>query len=143
MATETKAPPEGFVVHEGRSPFMDHNGPFYVKGTGHDLVMGTYITENRINRGGIAHGGFIATLVDSAMGYAYATLTEPPGGAVTINLTIDYAGIAKLGDWVESEVDIQKASGRIVFINVYLVCNGKRIVRASGVFAGPDSPHAD
>ena len=114
MATETKAPPEGFVVHEGRSGFMDHNGPFYVKGTGHDLVMGTYITENRINRGGIAHGGFIATLVDSAMGYAYATLTEPPGGAVTINLTIDYAGIAKLGDWVESEVDIQKASGRIV-----------------------------
>ncbi len=143
MATETKAPPQGFAVHEGRSPFMDHNGPFYVKGSGHDLVMGTYITENRINHGGIAHGGFIATLVDAAMGYAYATLTDPPGGAVTINLTIDYAGIAKLGDWVESEVDIQKSSGRIVFINVYLVCNGKRIVRASGVFAGPDSPHAD
>lgn len=122
---------------------MDHNGPFYVKGAGNDLAMGVYVTENQINHGGIAHGGFIATLVDAAMGYAYATLTDPPGGAVTVNLTIDYAGVARLGDWIESQVDIQKASGRIVFINVYLVCKGKRIVRASGVFAGPDSPIAD
>lgn len=143
MAIELKAPPEGFVPHEGRSPFMDHNGPFYIKGSGRDLVMGTYITENRTNHGGIAHGGFIATLVDAAMGYAYATLSDPPGGAVTINLTIDYAGVANLGDWIESEVEILKSSGRIVFMNVYLVCNGKRIVRASGVFAGPDSPIAD
>ena len=143
MAAETEAPPEGFRVHEGRSPFMDHNGPFYVKGKGETLVMGTYITPRHINHGGIAHGGFIATFVDAAMGYAFATTTDPPGGAVTVSLKIDYAGVAKLGDWVESEVHIQKASGRIIFINVYLVCSGRRIVHASGVFAGPDSPHAD
>ena len=143
MAIDVTAPPEGFVEHIGRSAFMDHNGPFYKKGRGNDLVIGTYVAEHHINSGGVAHGGFIATLVDAAMGYAYATLTDPPGGAVTVNLTIDYAGIAKLGDWVESKVDIQKSSGRIIFMNVFLVCNGKRIVRASGVFAGPDSPIAD
>lgn len=141
--TEVPTLPEGFKRHGARSRFMDHNGPFYVKGTGHDLVMGVYIQEHNLNHGGIAHGGFIASFADAAMGYAYATLTDPPGGAVTVNLTIDYVGIARLGDWVESQVDIQKEKGRIIFINCFLVCNGKRIARANGVFAGPNSPTAD
>ena len=77
-----------------------------------------------------------ATLADAAMGYAFGTLADPPGGGLTINLSIDYTGAAELGDWVESIVDIQKDKGRIKFVNVFLVCNGKRIARASAIFAG-------
>ena len=136
MRAEAQTPPGGFELHEARSAFMDHNGPVYRKGTGHDLVMGTFITEKHANHSGVAHGGFLATLADAAMGYAYATLTDPPGGALTIHLAIDYSGVARLGDWVESKVDIQREEGRIKFLNVFLVCNGKRIARASGIFAG-------
>jgi acyl-coenzyme A thioesterase PaaI-like protein len=136
MATQTQTPPEGFTRHGARSAFMDHNGPFYVKGKGHNLVMGVFVQEHHINHGGVAHGGLLATLADAAMGYAFATLSDPPGGALTINLSIDYIGTARLGDWVESKVDIPKDKGRIKFLNVFLVCNGKRIARASAIFAG-------
>ena len=58
-----------------------------------------------------------------------------PGNAVTSHLSADFAGSAKLGDWVESRVDIQKIGRTLAFANVYLLVDDTRIVRASGVFA--------
>jgi acyl-coenzyme A thioesterase 13 len=58
---------------------------------------------------------------------------------VTVNLNLDFAGSAKVGDWLESRVDIQKQGSRLSFANCYIVAGGQRIVRASAVFlvAGP------
>ena len=53
---------------------------------------------------------------------------------VTASLTIDYAGSAKLGDWIEVTTDIQKVGKRMAFANCYFSVGEKRIVRASGVF---------
>lgn len=134
MAEELQTPPEGFVLLEGRSPFMDHNGPYYTKGIQHDLVMGAFIGEKHINNAGIVHGGFISTFADAAMGYAFATFNDPPRGALTLNLSVDFTGNAGLGDWIESRIELHKAGGRIKFANAYVVVNGKSIARASGVF---------
>jgi acyl-coenzyme A thioesterase 13 len=53
----------------------------------------------------------------------------------TASVTTDFAGGAKVGDWVEAHVDVHKVGGRLAFANCYLVCNGERIVHASAVFA--------
>jgi hypothetical protein len=50
-------------------------------------------------------------------------------------ITTDFAGSARVGDWVEAHVDVHKVGGRMAFANCYIVRDGERIVHASGVFA--------
>jgi acyl-coenzyme A thioesterase PaaI-like protein len=53
---------------------------------------------------------------------------------VTANLSVDFAGSAHIGDWIETTLDIQKIGSRLAFANVYFSVAGERIARASGVF---------
>jgi acyl-coenzyme A thioesterase 13 len=53
---------------------------------------------------------------------------------VTASLSLDLAGSAKIGDWIETSLDIQKIGSRMAFANVYFTLRGERIARASGVF---------
>lgn len=138
MVAETQQPPEGFTPFPKQSPFMERTGPYYVKGAGHDLSVGVFVNEYSVNHGGIAHGGFLATLADAALGYAFITLTDPPTGALTLSMNMDYTGIARVGDWIESRVELHKPDGRIKFANAYFMCNGKSIARASAVYAATE-----
>ena len=143
MAAQIQEPPEGFTLHKSGSPYLDHNGPIYFKGAGHDLAVGVYITEKHVNGVGVAHGGFIATLADVALAGACATVTDPPGGGLTVSLTVDFTGVAILGSWVQSYIEIHKDHGTLKFANVYLICNEKSIARASAVFRGSDYSTAE
>ncbi len=128
--------PEGFhrVQRSRPNPFNELVGPFYVRRDGKEVSLGIRLEERHTNSRGICHGGFFATMADLALGYACAAI----GGHssfVTISLTLDYAGRAVPGDWLHSEVEVQKAGSRIAFANCYLVANGVRVVRASAIFA--------
>jgi acyl-CoA thioesterase FadM len=57
------------------------------------------------------------------------------GSFVTAHLAVDYAGAARIGDWVESKVEIQRVGSRMAFANCYLMAGGEPIVRASAIFA--------
>lgn len=126
--------PEGFAPLFRSSPFLDTLGPIYGKGEGANLIVGLRIAEKHTNARGLAHGGVFATLADIALGYCLAFYTEPPQSLVTTNLTLDFAGGAKLGDWIEVQVDIQKSGSRLAFANAYITVAEQRIVRASAVF---------
>jgi acyl-coenzyme A thioesterase PaaI-like protein len=63
---------------------------------------------------------------------AYAT--DPPALMVTANLSLDFAGTAKVGDWLETRVDIQRQGSRLAFANCYISVGSARTVRASGAF---------
>lgn len=125
----------GFTTLFRSSPFLDRSGPFYSKGKGQSLSIGLRVLDHHLNARGLVHGGVLLTMADIALGYAMATSENPPIGAVTSHLSADFAGSARLGDWVESRVDIQKIGRTLAFANVYLVVGNTRIVRASGVFA--------
>lgn len=65
-------------------------------------VMLCPVREEFMNRGGGLHGGLVATLMDSAGGYA--ALGGPPkdpdavdGRGVTLSLTVNYLGTAREG----------------------------------------------
>lgn len=113
---------------------IDLIGPVYSKGEGADLVLGLLVEQKHCNMRGGLHGGIIATLADVALGYAIAFSTQPPTGLITANLTLDFAGTAKIGDWLEARVDIQKKGNRLAFANCYVSVGEQRIVRASAVF---------
>jgi acyl-coenzyme A thioesterase 13 len=132
---------EGFTGLFRSSPFLDRTGPFYSKGKGQSLSIGLRVLDHHLNARSLAHGGVLLTMADVALGYAMATSEDPPISAVTSHLSADFAGSAKLGDWVESRADIQKIGRTLPFANVYLHVGDQRIVRASGVFAvtSPDS----
>ena len=126
--------PEGFEPIFRSSPYLDLLGPIYNKLTQHGLNIGLRAEGKHCNARGLVHGGVFSSLADVALGYNAAFIGEEPVPMVTASLTIDYAGSAKLGDWIEVEVDVQKVGRSMAFANCYFVVDARRIARASGVF---------
>jgi uncharacterized protein (TIGR00369 family) len=133
--------PEGFqrVQRPRRNPFNELVGPFYERRRGEEVSLGLHIEERHSNSRGICHGGLLATMADLALGYAMLSIARQ-SSFVTVNLSLDFAGSAREGDWVESQAEVQKTGARLAFANCYLVANGVRIVRASAIFALSASP---
>ena len=127
--------PEGFQPIPRLSPFNALVGPLYERRRGEDVSIGLQIEQKHTNSRGICHGGVLATLADLALGYAMLATTARKGEYVTAHLSVDYAGAARVGDWVESLVEIQRVGERLAFANCYLLSGDRRIVRASALFA--------
>lgn len=126
--------PDGFEPLFRTSPALDLIGPIYSKGKGRELVLGLRVGDKHCNARGTLHGGILAALADVALGYTTAFATEPPKALVTANLTLDYVGAAKVGDWLETSVEVVKQGSRLAFANCFIACGPERIVRASAVF---------
>jgi acyl-coenzyme A thioesterase PaaI-like protein len=126
--------PEGFRPLFRTSPVLDLIGPIYCRGEGLGLALGLRVERKHCNARGTAHGGILAVLADVALGYTLGFSTDPPTALVTASLTLDYAGTAKIGDWLETAVDAQKRGSRLAFANCYIAVGTERIVRASAVF---------
>lgn len=126
--------PEGYEPLFRTSPYIELIGPLYSRGEGTARMLGLRAERKHCNVRGAVHGGVLAALADIALGYAMAFSTTPPTGLVTANLTLDFAGAAREGDWLEARVDVQKLGGRLAFGNCYISRGDERIVRASAVF---------
>jgi acyl-coenzyme A thioesterase 13 len=127
--------PEGFRLLQRGGTFLGMLGPLYYRAGEGPVIIGLRIAEKHLNVRGIAHGGMLVTLADSALGIALSRSRTPPQPMVTVSLTTDFVEAARSGDWIEAHVDIQRVGGRLAFANCYLVAGERRILRASGVFA--------
>ena len=130
--------PEGFNRIERLSPFNAMLGPLYERRDGDAVSIGLMIEDKHTNSRGICHGGALATLADLALGYAMLAKSGDSGSFLTAHLSVDYAGAAKVGDWIESKVEIQRVGARMAFANCYLMVDNRPIVRASAIFARGD-----
>lgn len=131
--------PAGFRQLERLSPFNALVGPLYARRRrGRELSIGLHIEQKHTNSRGICHGGVLATLADLSLGYAMHAKAQGKAAFVTAHLAVDYAGSARVGDWIESQVEIQRMGTRLAFANCYLVAGKRRIVRASAIFARTD-----
>lgn len=126
--------PAGFEPIFRSSPFLDLLGPIYNKKTKSGLVIGLRAEKKHCNARDLVHGGVLSSLADIALGYNAAFQGKDPVPMVTASLNIDYAGAAKLGDWIEISVDVQKVGRNMAFANCYFFVDAKRIARASAVF---------
>lgn len=127
--------PASFTPLFRSSPFLDLLGPIYNQRTDGGLVIGLRVEDKHCNARGLVHGGLLSSLADVALGYNCAFAQEPPTPIVTNSLTIDYAGTAKLGDWITIESDVQKVGKSLAFANCYFFVESVRIARASAIFS--------
>ena len=92
------------------------------------------VLEKFLNTGGIAHGGFIATIADTGMGNA-AHISAGNKRCVTINLDIKFISAGKLHDQLLGKVKVLKTKKTLVFISCEILdSNNKVIASASGVW---------
>jgi acyl-coenzyme A thioesterase 13 len=131
-------PPDGFERLTRKSPFLELIGPVWYRTTGDAFLIGLRAEEKHCNARGIVHGGVLMTLADISLGYRSSASQDPPANLTTANMTVDFAGSANLGDWIEVDVDIQRVGRRMAFANAYITVGERRIVRASAVFARSD-----
>jgi len=127
--------PAGFEQHHSLTGFMELLGPVYVKTAGKQAIVALRIEKKHLNKGGIAHGGLLATLTDSAMGINLTRHQEAPKPMVSVNLTNDYLLPTRLGDWVEAHVTVEKLGASLGFARCNLMVGERCVVRAHGIFA--------
>jgi uncharacterized protein (TIGR00369 family) len=132
--TPSSAVPPGFEKLVSTSPFHELVGPLYEKRDDNSHRIGFVVAEKHKNRRGIVHGGMICTLADFAMGHAASLATGTLRKLVTVNLSIDFAGNATVGDWIEAHVDVMRPGNRVAFVNCFIFHGGERIARSSATF---------
>jgi acyl-coenzyme A thioesterase 13 len=126
--------PEGFVPIKRIAPFLDMIGPIYVKSIGKKRIVAIRLAEKHMNMRGIAHGGTLVTIADSALGINLSYYEEPPRPMVTVSLSTDFLQPAKIGDWIEAHVTVQRLGVHLAFASCNLMVGEKCALRASGVF---------
>ncbi|MCD0503558.1 PaaI family thioesterase [Bordetella petrii] len=126
--------PEGFEPWHPSSPFMAHLadlGAFYRRTDSNVLAM--RIGTAHSNMHNIAHGGLLATLADSALGYCI--VQEAKVSVVTVQMSVEYLSAVKPGDWLEAHVHIDKQGRRLLYATCLLKVDGAVMLKANAVFA--------
>ena len=118
-------------IHSG---FMKHNGGLFFKVISEtESEFKTTINENHLNRAGITHGGFIASIIDAGIGTGVHRSTKN-NIFVTISLDIKFIGSSKLGDVLLGKVKIEKITNSLVFASCKIKSKNKIIATGSGVW---------
>lgn len=130
--------PEGFEPHTRKSPVTEPWEPLYARQADDRLVLAVSVRPEHCNSRGMPHGGFLAAMADNAMGLslgvALAAARQPAGGLVTVSLTMDYLGSAKLGQWLEFDTDFVKLGRSICFAEATVRADGVPVARARATF---------
>ena len=128
--------PAGFDP-AGFSPgFLDHGGPYYLgPALAGVRVVGLAICPHHINYQDAAHGGVISTFADVALSHAVHDAERPRLAPATVTLTVNYLAAARLGDWLEARVRIDRLGGRTAYCSGAIWRGDEQIATMSGVFA--------
>ena len=95
------------------------------------------VGPQHLNRASIPHGGVLATLLDSAAGFAaaYAEDPEKPLAVVTLSINVLFLGQARLGDTLIARGKRVGGGKTIAFAEAEVTTeDGRAIARAEGVF---------
>ena len=133
-----QALPEGFSPHVRKSPLTDPWEPLYAKPGADRLILGVRVRPEHCNSRNMPHGGFLAAMADNAMGLSLGVSLAGDGresaGLVTVSLTLDYLGSAKLGQWLEFDTDFVKLGRASCFAEATVRADGQPIARARATF---------
>ena len=137
MSTEI---PEDFKLLKRGGGYLTSLGPWYyrideTKGEKGQIVLAIRVEDRHTNIRHIAHGGFLVTMVDTALGIVVSSSREPPQPIVTVSLTTNFVSSAEPGDWVEAHVDIDRMGGRLAYASCTLRVRARCVMTATGVFA--------
>ncbi len=122
------------IMDETKKGFMQNIGDLSFKKIGDsDFEFSIKVLESFLNTGGIAHGGFIATIADTGMGNA-AHIAAGNKRCVTINLDIKFISAGKLNEILIGKVKVLKKTKTLVFISSEIYASEKIVATASGTW---------
>ena len=122
------------IMDETKKGFMQNIGDLsFQKINDTDFEFSIKVLESFLNTGGIAHGGFIATIADTGMGNA-AHIAAGNKRCVTINLDIKFISAGKLNDKLIGKVKVLKKTKTLVFISSEIFASEKIVATASGTW---------
>lgn len=101
-----------FVPWDRPSPLIAAIGGFD-RNPDDPLHVGFRVEGPKMNARGFMHAGVVAIVGDVAIGHALAVQTDPPTNLVTINLSCDYLGTARDGDWVDVRITPTRMGRRL------------------------------
>ena len=114
--------------------FMKHNGGLLFRTISeNEYQFKSTINKNHLNKAGITHGGYIASLIDAGSGTAAHRATNT-NSCVTVSLDIKFIAPTKESDKILGFTKILKKTNSMVFVICHLECNSKIIASASGVW---------
>lgn len=122
------------IMDETKKGFMQNIGDLsFNKINDSNFVFKIKIVDKFLNTGGIAHGGFIATIADTGMGNA-AHISAGNKRCVTISLDIKFIAAGKLNDILVGKVKVLKKTKTLVFISCEILASDRIIATASGTW---------
>jgi uncharacterized protein (TIGR00369 family) len=134
MEPMTASPPEGFAPHFRKSPVTEPWEPLFSRKLDGAVQIGLHLRGAHCNSRGLLHGGVIAALADNAMGLSCGLSLPSVEGLVTVSLTVDYVGSAKIGQWLQIEPRVLKTGKSMGFADALVTADGAVIARASATF---------
>jgi uncharacterized protein (TIGR00369 family) len=126
--------PLGFQPHTRTSPVTAPWEPIFAKPFADGFALGLTINAAHCNGRGFLHGGVIAALADNAMGLAYVDAQKDTQSALTLSLSVDYAGVGQQGQWLEITPRLIRAGRSIGFVDALITADGAVIARANASF---------
>jgi acyl-coenzyme A thioesterase PaaI-like protein len=126
--------PEGFERHTRRSGLTDPWEPIYARRFTHGVSLAIRASAAHANSRGFVHGGLITALADNAMGLSCGEQVANTSGLVTVSLSVDFVGFAKVGQWLEIRPHVIKAGKSLCFATALVLADDSVCARASGVF---------
>lgn len=94
------------------------------------------VGPQHLNRLSIPHGGVVATLLDSAAGFAAAFVHDPdqPRTVVTLSINVMFLGQARIGDTLIARGRRIGGGKSIAYATAEVTSDGRAIGRAEAVF---------
>ncbi|TAL01561.1 MAG: PaaI family thioesterase [Rhodospirillaceae bacterium] len=129
--------PQGFVRMEPYGAFHELVGPLYEMRRGELTVVGLRVAAKHIAKGPGIHGGMYFMLLDTAMTHACVRVRRPDAYVVTTSFSSELFASARQDDWIEAEVEVMRAGGRVIFVNCIVRRDGpegEALVRGSATF---------
>lgn len=126
--------PQGFVQHYRQSPLTDPWEPLYSRLEAYKVIIGLRANPAHTNSRGFVHGGLISALADNAMGLSCGRASGGETSFVTVNLSVDFIGTARIGQWLEFDTVYVKTGSTLSFAQAFVTADGEICARANAVF---------
>jgi len=123
----------------GIGGFTAFVGPVWLRDEDDAPRFGLLVEDQHLNVNKVLHGGMTGFFADVAMGQ---TIIAKLGGqaAATIQLGVHFVAAARLGEFIEAEVELIRVTGTVAFVRGVLSVQGKILATADGVWKILEKP---
>lgn len=114
---------------------MKHNGGLeFRKISESEYQYKALVRDIHLNPGGITHGGFIMSLLDSGMGTAAFRCLGGQSRIATISFDVKFISASSTGDVLLGAAKVLRKTRSLVFMHGEIRCGDKLIATAEGIW---------